>query len=111
MAHHGLMNIRANAGLILGVLLAGSAWADAQLAFDKGCYNCHGDAPRRNGPAFAELAPRYAALRADAAKLNERADQLRQPSFLGRVGAHERLDHRTAVRLVTWIAHGAAEQR
>lgn len=96
------------AALVLaGWLPAGSGWADQQLAADKGCYGCHGEPPKKGAPTFAQLAQRYVKHQTNAARLHELADKLREGSIFGHVNAHERLDHETAERLVTWIAAGA----
>ncbi|MBX3638132.1 MAG: cytochrome C [Rubrivivax sp.] len=88
--------------------VAGAAHADAQLAYDKGCFNCHGDPPRQKTPTFAQLAADYAKVRGDAAAQARLAEKLRAGSFFGHIGAHERLSEADALRLVRWIADGAS---
>jgi cytochrome c len=78
-----------------------------QLAADKGCFNCHGEPPKRDAPRFAELAAGYAGVRGDDAALARLADRLRRGSIFGHVDAHERLSADEAARLVRWIADGA----
>lgn len=87
--------------------LAAGAQADMRLAYDKGCYNCHGDPPRRKAPTFAQLAADYAPARGDAAAQARLAAKLRGGSILGHVDAHERLSEADALALVRWIADGA----
>lgn len=82
--------------------------AGAQLAADRGCYNCHADPPRRNVPSFRELAGRYAAHRGqlDAAAEQRLVDRLHHGSLLGHVAAHERLQEDEARALVRWLVEG-----
>ena len=87
--------------------LAGAAHADSQLAYDKGCFNCHGDPPRKKTPTFAQLATGYAPVRDDAAALARLAEKLRAGTIFGHIDAHERLSEADALRLVRWIADGA----
>lgn len=95
---------------ILILLLHEPAMANAQLALDKGCFNCHGEPPRRNMPSFAQLAADYAKVRSDPAKQAKLAEKLRNGSILKHVDAHERLSEADATRLVRWIADGAPAQ-
>jgi cytochrome c len=81
--------------------------ADAQFACDKGCYNCHGDPPKRNAPTFSQLAADYARHRDDAVAQARLADGLRAGSLFGGIDAHERLGAADALRLVRWITEGA----
>jgi len=85
-----------------------SAQADMQLAFDKGCRNCHGDPPKKKAPTFAQLAADYAKVREDLAAQARLADKLRTGSIFGHIDAHERLSADDAARLVRWIAEGAS---
>ncbi|RYF17724.1 MAG: c-type cytochrome [Comamonadaceae bacterium] len=101
-------------------LLALAAWAaactcgaqpssaGAQLAADRGCYNCHADPPRRNVPSFRELAGRYAAWRGqlDAAAEQHLVDRLHHGSLLSHIAAHERLQEDEARALVRWLVEG-----
>jgi cytochrome c len=99
-------------GLALGPASAGAADParadERQLAFDKGCYNCHGEPPRRQAPTFAQLAAASARWRDDAAAQARLADRLRSGGLLGHIDAHERLTPDEALRLVRWIAEGAS---
>ena len=93
-------------GLALGVS-ASPAWPSAQLAMDKGCYNCHGNPPRRDTPSFAALATEYAKARDQPEALRAWVAKLRKGSLFGHIAAHERLSDDEALRLVRWIAEGA----
>jgi len=84
-----------------------AAQADAPLAVDKGCFNCHGDPPRKQAPTFAQLAADYAKFRDDPVAQARLAGKLRSGSIFGHVDAHERLTESDAQRLVAWIAAGA----
>lgn len=91
-------------------LPAMSAHADMQLAFDKGCYNCHGDPPKKKAPTFAQLAADYAKHRDDPAAQARLCDKLRTGSIFGHIDAHERLSADDSARLVRWIAEGAPRE-
>lgn len=87
-------------------LAAGAAQSDQSLAMDKGCYNCHGQPPRKKAPTIAALAQRLGELRTQPDAAHRLADKLRQGSFLGHIDAHERLSHEEAERLVRWLING-----
>ena len=96
--------------LLAAMPAAAQSLADArQLAADQGCYNCHGEPPRRNVPSFREITLRYAAYRGrlDAAALRELTDRLHHGSLFSHVAAHERLSEEQAERLVRWLVVGA----
>lgn len=93
--------------MALALAACGSALASQQLAADMGCYNCHGNPPRKKAPTFAALAAQYAKARGDEAAQARLADKLRDGSILGHVDAHERLSPETARLLVRWISEGA----
>ena len=80
-----------------------------QLAADQGCYNCHGQPPRRNVPSFREIADRYARYRGrlDAATQQQLADRLHHGGAFSHVAAHERLTEAQASQLVRWLVEGA----
>lgn len=106
------MNIRQlAAALALGMALPPTAMAadgGAQLAADRGCYNCHGEPARRNVPSFRELVARYAVHRGqlDAAAEQKLVDRLHHGSLFGHVAAHERLSEEEARTLVRWLVQG-----
>lgn len=92
------------------VMLSGSlpARADAQLAADKGCLGCHSNrTPKKNVATFAQLAERYAPLKAQPDALRDRAEKLRTGAIADHVNAHERLSAEDSARLVQWLADGA----
>jgi cytochrome c len=102
---------RSRLGVLAVALVLGAspaAHASAQTALDMGCYNCHGNPPRKNAPTFAELARRYSAYRNDAAKQQQLADQLREGTIFSHINAHERISPETAAALVRWLCDGAA---
>lgn len=79
----------------------------AQLAADKGCYNCHGDPPKKKAPTFAALSKDYAQYRGQPEQETALAEKLRTGSFFGHIDAHERLSADTAQALVRWIISGS----
>lgn len=100
--------------LISLLLLAAAGAAQAagearQLAADQGCYNCHGEPPRRNVPGFRELVTRYAPYRdrLDAATEQKLVDRMHDGSLFSHVAAHERLSEEQARQLVRWLVAGA----
>jgi cytochrome c len=101
--------------ILLSLLLlaaAGTAQAAGearQLAADQGCYNCHGQPPKRNVPAFRELVTRYAPYRGrlDAATEQKLVDRMHDGSLFSHVAAHERLSEEQARDLVRWLVAGA----
>ena len=101
---HGLW--LACVAVVLAASAAAPAYADMQLAADKGCYNCHGDPPKKKAPTFAQLAADYAKYGSDEAALHQLADKLRSGSIFSHADAHERLNDADALRLVRWIASG-----
>lgn len=93
--------------LVLALVIAGPASADASLALDKGCFNCHGNPPRRGAPTFDRLVAECVAHRGDDAAIRRLAERLRSGSIFGHVDAHERLSAAEAERLMRWIVEGA----
>lgn len=83
------------------------ALASQALASDKGCYNCHGNPPRKSAPTFAQLASELAKARGNSRALQKAADRLRSGSILSHIAAHERLSAEEALALVRWISEGA----
>ncbi len=79
----------------------------AQLASDQGCYNCHGDPPKKKAPTFAALSKDYAQYRGHPEQEAALAEKLRTGSFFGHIDAHERLSADTALALVRWIVSGS----
>ena len=89
-------------------------WAAiAQRAVDRGCYNCHGDPPRRNVPTLRDVAARYAVHRGklDPATEQELADRLHHGALFMHVAAHERLTEEEVRGFVRWLVEGAPDRR
>ena len=86
---------------------APSAQASSQLAFDKGCYNCHGNPPKKKAPTFAKLAEDYAKQHSQPGADSQLAEKLRNGSIFSHIDAHERLDADDAQKLVHWLMDGA----
>jgi cytochrome c len=93
--------------LALLALACFGARASQQLALDMGCYNCHGQPPKKNSPTFAELARRYEPHHGDAKAQQALVDKLRSGSIFSHINAHERLSEEAAAALVKWICDGA----
>ncbi len=93
--------------LLLLSLAALPAQASSQLALDKGCYNCHGEPPRRNAPGMAQLAADYARYRGQADAPRRLADKLREGGLFAHIAAHERLSQDECEALMRWIIEGA----
>lgn len=89
------------------VLAMPQSQASVQLAFDKGCYNCHGNPPKKNVPPFAKVAEQYGKYRSQPEVEHRLAEKLRTGSIFGHVDAHERLSHDDAEQLVRWLIGGA----
>jgi cytochrome c len=89
-------------------LQAGAADGGAQLAADRGCYNCHGEPARRNVPSFRELVARYAVYggKPDAATEQKLVDRMHHGSMFSHVAAHERHSEEDARALVRWLVAG-----
>lgn len=80
--------------------------APAQMAADKGCYNCHGEPPRRNIRSFTELARAYGAHADQPAAEQQAVDRMHHGSLFSHVAAHERLTDEEAAALVHWLFRG-----
>lgn len=78
----------------------------AQMAADKGCYNCHGEPPRRNVRAFTEIAKAYRAYASQPAAVAQAVERLHHGSLFSHVAAHERLSDEEAAALVHWLVDG-----
>jgi cytochrome c len=104
LGKHGV--VAAGIGLAWA-LCAPAAWPSAQLALDKGCYNCHGTPPRKGTPSFASLVAEYAKARDQPEALRALVARLHKGSLFSHIAAHERLSDDEALRLVRWIAEGA----
>ncbi len=84
-----------------------SAFANSQLALDKGCYSCHGTPPKKGAPTIEKIAADYAKYRGqtDAAVLL--SNKLREHHSFSSIPAHERLSEESALILVRWLIEGA----
>lgn len=83
------------------------ALADAQLALERGCFNCHDASARRNIPSLAQLAARYARYQGQPEAAQRLAEKLRAGTLLGHIAAHERLEQEEAQALMRWLIEGA----
>ena len=99
--------IRPIAFLLCALISAPTAQASAQLALDKGCFACHGNPPRKNAPAFEQLAQDYARYRGQTEMEVTLANKLRAGHLFGGIQAHEQLSDESACALVRWIIQGA----
>lgn len=91
-----------------GACAAQSMPSGEQLAADRGCYNCHGEPPRRNVPSFKDIAAGYARYRGrlDAAAELQLVERLRGGSLFSHIAAHERLGDEDARVLIRWLVEG-----
>lgn len=78
----------------------------AQMAAERGCYNCHGEPPRRGVRTFAQIAAGYARASNRPAALKEAIDRMHHGSLFTHVAAHERLSEEDAATLVQWLFQG-----
>jgi len=56
-------------GSVLAIMVSGSAWANADLAKAKNCMACHSVDNKVVGPAFKDVAKKYASDKTAEAKL------------------------------------------
>ena len=85
-------------------LLAGPAWADAQLANKKNCLACHQVDKKLVGPAYKDVAAKYAGDK-------EAADKLAQKIMKGGAGvwgpvpmpANPQVSDAEAKQLAAWV--------
>ena len=75
-----------------------------QMASDLGCYNCHGEPPRRNVPSFKALRAQYAAYKGQPDAIARAVDRMHHGGLFSHVAAHERLTEAQAQALVRWLA-------
>ncbi len=80
--------------------------AAAQMAADKGCYNCHGEPPRRGVRSSTEIAKAYQAYANQPAAEKQAVDRMHHGSLFSHVAAHERLSDDEAAALVRWLVEG-----
>lgn len=85
-----------------------AAQTASQMAADRGCYNCHGEPPRRNVRSFAQIAASYAGLRGKTDAEKDALQRMRHGSLFSHVAAHERLSDEDAAALVHWLFQGGS---
>lgn len=76
-----------------------------KIAGEKGCYNCHGDPPRKAVPSFKELISRYSRLggKADAEFLRHEVSEIRELDVL----AHRELGDEEGQAVIQWLVESA----
>ncbi|MEI8326345.1 MAG: hypothetical protein WCH44_13465 [Betaproteobacteria bacterium] len=93
--------------LLLAMALPPAAQASAQLASDKGCYNCHGAHRRGDAPSIERLSSRLSRLKGDEAALQKFVEQYRRGELLNHIDTHQHLSQASAQALIRWLAEGA----
>lgn len=99
-----MKTIPAYAFVIVALMVSGSALADEELARSKNCLTCHAVDQKRVGPAFKDVAQKYAGQQDAAAKLAEKVvkggsgvwGQMPMP-------ANKQVSAEEAKKLVEWI--------
>ncbi len=97
---------RAAPGLLLALALAAPlAWADANLAANMGCLNCHGSVPRGEAPSFERMQQRAAKGDKDPKAIAEHWLQEMRATASGprAIVGHREVTDRTAQDLVAWL--------
>jgi cytochrome c len=94
------------AAFVLLLLLVSAVEASERLATDLGCYNCHGEPPRRNIRSFKELRADYASYRGQPEAIARLVDKMHHGGLFSHVAAHERLTEEQAQALVRWLVEG-----
>jgi cytochrome c len=93
----------------LGLVFAGAAQADEALAKAKGCLACHTIEKKLVGPAYKDIAKRYAGQKDIEAKLAEKIIKGGKGAWAKELGAEIPMPPNTAVKpdeagkLVKWI--------
>jgi cytochrome c len=90
-----------------GLLQPAPVLASAELALERGCFQCHGEPPRQHIPSLAQLAASYAKYRNQPEATHRLADKLRAGTLFGHIAAHERLSQEDAETLMRWLIEGA----
>lgn len=93
-------------GLLMALTLAAPlAWADASLAANMGCLNCHGSVPRGEAPSFERMKQR--AARGDKepkAIADHWLEEMRATASGPRaIVGHREVTDRTAQDIVDWL--------
>ncbi|HQC98916.1 MAG TPA: c-type cytochrome [Aquabacterium sp.] len=95
------------AATVLGTLLAAPALANADLAQKKSCMSCHATDKKLVGPAYKEVAAKYAGQKDAVAQLAERIQKGSVPGK-GNWGAipmpaNPQVNADEAKQLATWV--------
>lgn len=85
-----------------------TAQTASQMAADRGCYNCHGEPPRRNVRSFAQIAASYVRLRGNTDAEKDAVERMHHGSLFNHIAAHERLSDEDAAALVHWLFQGGS---
>lgn len=92
------------AALVVGLGMAGSAWADEALAKKSGCTMCHSVDKKVMGPAFKEIAAKYAGKADAQAKLEAKVRSGGSGSFSGKMPpTAAKVSDADIKTLVSWI--------
>lgn len=102
------MAVAAAAVAIGGWPMQVDAQTARQMAVDRGCYNCHGEPPRRNVRSFAQIAAAYVSLRGKANAEKDAVERMHHGSLFSHIAAHERLSDEDAAALVHWLFQGGS---
>lgn len=99
---------RAASGLLLALALSAptAAWADANLAANMGCLNCHGSVPRGDAPSFERLRERAGkGDREPGATAAHWLEEMRATASGPRaIVGHREVTDSTARALVDWLS-------
>jgi cytochrome c len=101
--------IHASLLIVVGALAAGTAQADEALAKAKGCLACHTVEKKLVGPAYKDIAKRYAGQKDVEAKLAEKIIKGGKGAWAKELGAEIPMPPNTlvkpdeATKLVKWI--------
>lgn len=93
-------------GLLLALALTTPlAWADASLAANMGCLNCHGSVPRGEAPSFERMQQHAAKGDKDPKAIAEHWLQEMRATASGprAIVGHREVTDRTAQDLVAWL--------
>lgn len=80
----------------------------AQVAADRGCYNCHGAVPHKDVPAFKDLVKKWERYggKPDDGAVNHGIEEMREQKVL----VHQLLSADEAKVVVRWLMQGAPQQ-
>lgn len=100
------MNIRALTLALTLTALTAPAWASLDLAKKSACIGCHAVDKKMVGPAFADVAKRYAGKSADELAKSIKAGGAGKWGAVP-MSAQDRLSDADAKTLAAWILAGA----